>query len=149
MSHRAVRGIGILVLAAIACGPKEAPQTGDESRSAALEILPGTTVDDKIDKAKDPVDCKRFTVEDKTPATVNIYFDNPSVGAEVTLRDMFGGAVGMVKHQAAADKDSIANVILKDGTYFLEIAATKGASVYTIEVMLGNDSGSLGIPRPE
>jgi hypothetical protein len=139
----------IPVLAAAACGgPRETEKTGDETRSAAVEILPGTTVDDKISAGDDKVDWKRFVVDEATTCMVNMYWDNPAVSAKVTVRDMFGGPVAELAHQPAAEKDS-AEFRLKDGTYFLEIVAASKASVYTVELILGGQSGSYGVPRPE
>jgi len=127
-------------------GPKE--ETGDEVKSAAVEIPTGTTVDDKVSSSGDPVDWKRFEVEVRTPAKIGIYWDNPDISAEVTLRDIFGGPVGSVVHAKGAPADYI-TAELRDGTYFLEIRAKQGSSVYTVEVLLGEASSNSGVPRPE
>ncbi|NOZ02344.1 MAG: hypothetical protein GXP54_10705 [Deltaproteobacteria bacterium] len=135
----------------MSCKPKIPPATGDETRSAAVEMVPGITTDDKVSAKWDAVDWKRFNVDSPTPATVNVYWDDSSVGAKITLRDMFGGAVAEVDHAEGAKKDSLSGISLKQGTYFLEIEATSGASVYTVELFLGdpNAGGSYGVPRPE
>jgi len=152
-SRRFAVGVGVVViLATFGCGgPKEASvETGDETKSAARDMTPGTLVDDKVSKSEDPVDWRRFTVEEQTPATLNIYWDNPKVGAKVGIRDMFGGTVAELVHASGAEKDGLANVTLKEGTYFVEVACTSGASVYTLELFLGSATGgSFGIPRPE
>ena len=137
-----------LAVLLVSCGPKEAAQTGDETRSAAGEVRPGTTVDDKVSSSNDPVDWKRFDVERKTDALITIYWDNPKIQAEVNLRDMFGNPVASATHASGATKDQI-STNLKDGTWFLEIKAKSGASVYTLEVILGGETTSNGVPRPE
>jgi hypothetical protein len=141
--------VSLTLLFAAACGgPKESEKTGDETKSAAVEIPTGTTVDDKITAGEDPVDWKRFEVETRSPARIGIWWDNPDVAAEVTVRDMFGGAVGRAVHSKGAPKDEI-TADLRDGTYFIEVVAKNGKSVYTIEVMLGDQPSSSGVPRPE
>ena len=145
-----MRWIVVPMFLMVACGPKGPPAIiGDETKSAAQEIRPNTTVDDKVSKADDPVDWKRFNVEERTPATITLYWDDPTVEAVVTLRDMFGGIVGELKHAPGAPKDSLAKLTLAEGTWFLEIRAEAGASVYTLEVQLGSDNNTLGVPRPE
>lgn len=141
----------VLVVFVFGCsGAKESEKTGDETRSGSVPIQPGTTFDDKVAEKDDPVDWKRFEVEEKTPAQISVYWDNPKIKAKIILRDWTAGPVSEVIHQTDAEKDTI-STILKDGTYFLEIQALKGASVYTVELILGDpeESSFLNIPRPE
>jgi len=116
-----------------------------------MEIVPGVTVDDKVSARWDEVDWKRFTVHSATPASVNVFWDDPTIEARVTLRDMFGGPVAEMDHANAAEKDSMTGISLKEGAYFIEITANRGSSIYTVEVLLGDPSagGSYGVPRPE
>ncbi|MBL6975875.1 MAG: hypothetical protein ISR64_09110 [Deltaproteobacteria bacterium] len=136
---------------AFACKPKIPPATGDETRSAAGEIVPGITTDDKVSAKWDAVDWKRFAVNTPTPATVNVYWDNPGVKARITVRDMFGGPVAEMDHAVDAPRDTMSGLSLREGTYFLEIEAKGGSSVYTVELFLGDPEagGSYGVPRPE
>jgi hypothetical protein len=105
-------------------------------------------VDDKVSKPDDPVDWKRFEVESRSPATVAVYWDDPTVEAVVTLRDMFGGPVAEVTHAKEAPKDVIGPVTLAEGTWFVQIACTGGSSIYTIEATVGS-ADAYGVPRPE
>lgn len=143
--------IGLVVFLTVTCKPKIPPAIGDETRSAAQVINPGVTVDDKVSAKWDAVDWKRFAVNSPTPATVKFHWDDPSIQARVTLRDMFGGAVADADHSKAAPTDTLTAAALKEGTYFLEIEADKGSSVYTVELLLGDPGagGSHGVPRPE
>jgi predicted small lipoprotein YifL len=147
--RRHVVVLAALAIALAACGPKgPAAKTGDETRSAAGELRSGVTADDKVSKPDDPVDWKRFEVDARSPATVNIYWDDPSVEAVVTLRDMFGGPVAEVTHAKDAPQDTLGPVTLAEGTWFLQIVCTGGASVYTVEVTVGS-ADAYGVPRPE
>lgn len=138
----------LLLALLLSCGPKgPTAQTGDETRSAAQEIRPGTT-DDKVSKSDDPVDWKRFEVESRSPVTIEIYWDDPSVESVVTLRDMFGGVVAEVTHAKDAPKDTLGPLTLNDGTWFLEIRCLDGASVYTVDLIIGS-ADTFGVPRPE
>lgn len=145
--HRIIPSLLFAALLA-ACGPKDASQTGDETRSAAVELRAGTTVDDKIDASRDPVDWKRFEVEARTEAMITLYWDNPSIKAETNVRDMFGGVEATLQHTPGAAMDQV-KTTLKDGTHFLEIKALSGVSVYTVELVLGGETNPYGVPRPE
>ena len=151
MNRWIAKTLGLFALLALFGGSTaSASETGDETKSAAKDITPGALVDDKVSKADDPADWKRFVVEQATSATLNIYWDNPKVGAKVGIRDMFGASVGEMKHQSGAEKDTLSGISLNEGTYFIEVAATAGASVYTLELFLGGSGASpYGIPRPE
>ena len=145
----------LVVLAAIVAlntascrtGPPET--TGDETRSGATKLAPGATFDDRVCDGTDPVDWKRFQVPSRSPAKVSIYWDNPKVKATWRLVNYFGQPVGAVVHKQGAEKDELAQE-LEAGTYFLEIRAKKGCSVYTLEVLVGDlESNPYGVPRPE
>ena len=138
--------IAALALVLAACGG--AQRTGDETRSGAQPLTLGVTADDKVSASDDEVDWKRFHVDSPTTAQVTLYWDDPSVGARVTLRDMFGAPLAEVRHAPGAQSDSLPEVRLGEGAYFIEIVATKGASVYTLDLTLGGPS-SAGVPRPE
>lgn len=133
------------------CRTPEGETTGDEARSGAVEIRPGVLQDDQVSARGDPVDFKRFHVGQVTPCIINVYWDNPQIVARLVLRDMFGGVVSEVSHAKGAGKDTIGPVTLKDGTFFLEVEARSGTSVYTVELFLGDPEsvGSEAIPWPE
>jgi len=135
-----------LLALTLACGG--AQRTGDEIRSGAAELTIGVTVDDKVSSKDDEVDWKRFHVSTTTPAIVRAYWDNPDVEARLALRDMFGSPLAEVRHVPGAPSDSLPEVRLAEGTYYIEIAASKGTSVYTLDLVLGGPS-SAGVPRPE
>jgi len=143
----ALLSAGVLALPlATACGG--AQRTGDENRSGAQQLTIGLTSDDRVSASEDESDWKRFSVDAPTPAIVAVYWDNPDVKARVALRDMFGSPLAEVQHAAGAPSDRLPEVRLAEGTYFIEIAATQGESVYTLELGLGGPS-SAGVPRPE
>lgn len=142
---RAAIALPLLALA-LACGG--AQRTGDEIRSGATELVIGVTADDKVSSKDDEVDWKRFHVSTTTPAIVRVYWDNPDIEARVALRDMFGAPLAEVRHAPGAPSDGLPEVRLGEGTYYVEITATKGASVYTLDLVLGGPS-SAGVPRPE
>lgn len=145
--NRAWLFLPFLALAlALACGG--AQRSGDEARSGAQELIIGVTADDKVSAKQDPVDWKRFSIEGATSAILTLHWDNPAVGARVSLRDMFGAPLAEAKHVASAPSDSLPEVRLGEGTYYVEVTATSGESVYTLDLQLGGPS-SAGVPRPE
>lgn len=142
----------VFFASAIACRPPQGEATGDEGWSGAGDIQPYVLVDDKVAARGDPTDFKRFRIEEPTPVTINVYWDNPEIRARVALYDQFGGLLAQVEHPKGAEKDTLGPVDLKqEGTYFVEISAKAGASVYTIELISGNpdEGGGSQVPFPE
>lgn len=139
----------------LVCRPsKDSNSGGDHSRIGAVEIQLGAIVDDKVSSLTgDNTDWKRFNIEsDNTPLKINIYWDNLKVKAKLALRDIFGGEIKFIEHTEGSPKDSIEGISLKEGTYFIEIEAKENESVYSIEVLAGEEmieGGGYGIPRPE
>jgi len=139
-----------VLLVLFSCRAPEGEMTGDEGRSGAKQIFHGITYDDKIAQKGDPVDYKKFDVENASPLTLNIYWDNPQIKATVAILDYFGGVVRRITHDEPKQKDTIELPVIKEGTYFVEIRALKKSSVYTLELILGGeDTGAGGVPRPE
>jgi hypothetical protein len=139
----------LLALALPACRPPEGVKTGDETMSGAGPALAGTTVDDKVSAKDDPVDWRRFEIEEAGPVSLDLYWDDPDVKAVIRLHGRFGEVIQELEHAAAAPKDTLSNPRLSDGTYFVQVEARKGASVYTLEIVAGDGNGSAGVPRPE
>ncbi|MBM4386663.1 MAG: T9SS type A sorting domain-containing protein [Deltaproteobacteria bacterium] len=140
-----------LSLALSSCGPSYPPDT-DATRSYAMEIPLNSTADDRVAfYEKDKSDWKRFTISEKTTALINIHWDDPEITRQVNLYDQFGGKMRELNHQKGVEKDSIKDISFNAGTYFVEITAQKGSSVYTVEVLTGDmtQGTGYGIPRPE
>lgn len=140
----------------LACGVKPDSKSGnDYTKSMALPIVVGTTVDDKVDAEKgDNTDWKRFKVEDPGPLKVNIYWDAPDkIDATVALYTNIGVKIAQLKHKSKnkVPKDTISKKSIGPGAYFIKIHADKGASVYTVEVLTGalTNGSTYGVPRPE
>ena len=140
----------------VACGVKPDSHSGnDYTKSMAVPIDPGATIDDKVDAKKgDNTDWKRFNMDDPGPLKINIYWDNPDrIDATLELYTNIGVKVATLHHKSKdkAGKDTMEKPRLAPGTYFLRIHADHGASVYTVEVLTGDlvNGNSYGIPRPE
>ena len=145
-----------LFIVFVACVTSPDSNSGnDYTKSMAKPIDIGATVDDKVDARKgDNTDWKRFNIEDPGPLKINIYWDNPGkIDATMELYTNIGVKVDTVKHKAA-DKNPKDTLFIKSigpGAYFLRIYASKGASVYTVEVLAGDmiNGSTYGVPRPE
>jgi len=148
--------LAIIPLFILACGVKPDAKSGnDYTKSMALPVNIGTTVDDKVDVKKgDSTDWKRFKVEDPGPLKINVYWDNPdNIDATLELRTNIGVKIATLhhKHKEKSPKDTISKKNIGPGAYFLKIHADKGASVYTVEVLTGalTNGSAYGVPRPE
>lgn len=145
---------GILAFsAACGTGPNEL-SGGDEKRGSAKKMALGQPIHDRLDRsAGDATDWKVFTVPVyETIMTLNGWWDNPDIIATIIVRDQFGGQMYKLKHQLGQRKESWGNIRVREGSYFLEIEADSGGSVYTLEIELeegGPDRTPGAIPRPE
>ena len=147
---------GLSLLFIVACGPAPDSHSGkDYTKSMAKAIEVGQTVDDKVDAdTGDNTDWKQFKVEDPGPLVVNVYWDNPGdVTADIALYNGLGVKITGVHHDPdkSTRKDTISLRSVQPGAFFLMIRATKGGSVYTVEVLAGDmtQGSTYGIPRPE
>lgn len=129
-------------------GPPET--TGDEVRTAAVDLPVGRTVDDKVCDDTDPVDWKRFTVpSERSPVKISIYWDNPKIEAVLRIVSYYGVKMAEVEHKEGAGMEQWQGE-LNQGTYFVEIRAKDECSVYTVELLVGDIvSNPYGVPRPE
>ena len=146
----------IVTLLVPGCGVKPDAKSGnDYTKSMALPVNIGATVDDKVDAKKgDSTDWKRFKVEDPGPLKINVYWDSPdNIDATLELRTNIGVKIATLrhKHKKKSPKDTISKKNIGPGAYFSKIHADKGASVYTVEVLTGalTSGSTYGVPRPE
>ncbi len=118
--------------------------TLDRRRYGALVVFLDSQVTDSLDVPKgDRVDWKYVDVAKPGEIRVAVAFDNPErVGGEVVLRDTFGTVVERQRVSAARGLYAFSPVNAVRGRYYIEIAADKGASVYTVGVLF--DEPDLG-----
>lgn len=120
---------------------------GDGTRGEAREIQVGPTLDDRLSALQgDNTDWKKFTLTDGGKLVVKFWWDDPSISATVTLRDELGQKLEAMKHAKGQGQDALGPVQVAAGTYYLEIVASEGASVYTYELHLGEGGGT---PTPD
>ena len=164
----------ILVTGTLACGVKppkvpDAPGApnvpgvdgrdensgGDHVRGKAKEIVVGETFDDHVsDPDGDHTDWKKFSLIEPTNLTLLAFWDDPSVETTLTFRDQFGGQLYQVKHARGERQNRWAGLKLREGEYYLEVVATRGASVYTLHLIAQGGAsfeapGGVDVDRPE
>ncbi len=133
----------------LACGGATGAMKGDDSRAGAADLAWGALAMDEVDAAGDAVDFLRIDLA--TPETVafRIDWDRPDLKARVRLLDAKGKRIRQITRAAGRAVDVIEPLHLDEGTYYLEIRATKGASPYAVAVIPASDLGVDAIPRPE
>jgi len=115
---------------------------GDHVRGKAVEIPLGQTHDDFLSaEVGDHTDWKSFTLPDPATLTIDAYWDDPSIHATIQVRDQFAGRVFELKHEPGQTKDHWPNMRMREGQYYLEVVATRGSSVYTLEIQSSAASG--------
>ena len=125
----------------------------DHSIQTAQPMEPNGLLDDRVDAEHDPVDWKFFQNEVTDSVFMMFFFDNVGVSADLTLFTGAGNRVVSVRHDPSAEFDLLQVPDLREGRYYVKVAISKGASVYTIRSstghmpMLGGAVNSE--PRPE
>jgi len=119
---------------------------GDHVRGKAKDITLGGTWDDHISAdSGDQTDWKHVVIPGDMKVTIDAWWDNPSVGATIYIKDQFGGAVFELNHERGQRRDNWRNMKLREGEYYLQVVASRGSSVYTLEL---TSTGSAGQVRP-
>ena len=137
------------------CGGKlDEHSGGDHVRGKAVDIPLNDTHDDHVSADKgDHTDWKHFVLASPSMLTVNAYWDDPSVTAVVNVCDQFGGRIFELKHKSGERENHWKGIKLRDGEYYLEVVASRGTSVYTLEVTQAEREddvhGDDSIGRPE
>ena len=108
---------------------------GDHVRGKAKPIEIGSTHDDHVSAyGGDHTDWKSFSLPDASLLEVHAYWDDPSIRAVVNVRDQFGGRIFELKHKQGRREDHWTDIRMRDGEFYLEVVAKRGASVYTLEL---------------
>lgn len=126
----------VLGTASFGCaGPMDSASGGDHVRGKAKDITIGGTFDDHVSAdAGDHTDWKHVVIPGDMKLQIDAWWDDPSVDATIYIKDQFGGAVFELAHEGGLRKDSFKGMKLREGEYYLQIVATRGASVYTLEL---------------
>ncbi len=126
----------VAVLLAAACGPgMDERSGGDATRGEAAQVALDTPFDDRVSAPQgDHTDWKTFSVDGPTRAEVHVWWDDPGLAATVTVRDQFSAALGSLKHRPGERVERLGPLELEPGNYFIEVQASEGASVYTMEI---------------
>lgn len=145
--------VALLLMAACGTDPNES-SGGDEKRGSAKKMALAQPIHDRLDPSGgDSTDWKVFTVPVyETGMTLDAWWDNPDAIAKITVRDQFGGKMYTLDHALGQRKESWGPIRVREGSYYLEIEGSSGATVYTLEIVLdegGPDRTPGAIPRPE
>lgn len=129
--------IAMTLTALAGCGPGFDENSGkDAMRGEAMEIPLDAPVDDRVSADQgDHTDWKLFELPQATVVQVKIWWDDPGVEGHVMLRGMAAGAERVLKHASGRKAETLGPIELPAGKWFLEIQATGGASVYTLQVV--------------
>lgn len=134
---------------AVACGGAEKAPAGDDAREGAIALAPGGLVMDVVDAEADDTDFVRFVLPASAVVTVRVDWSRPGVQARIRVLDAAGKRIAQADHGSGRPVDLLAGIALDDGTYFVELKASKGASAYSLAVIPARDAGADGVPRPE
>jgi hypothetical protein len=123
---------------------------GDGGRGDARPVMANVLGYDRVSAEDgDHTDWKSVKLEDAGAVKVTIWWDDPSaVAATLEVRDQLGNAIpgALLKHNPSSRKEVLGPIKLAKGTSFIRVEASKGASVYSLEVQLEEDSPSGGGP---
>ena len=138
-----------LALLFVACGTGPDERSGgDAGRGDAKPAAVDTLLYDRVGVDDgDSTDWKSFKLEEGAKVTINVWWDDPKgVGATIELRDMDAKSLVKLKHASGSKQEKLGPTKLKEGTYFLRIQATSGASVYSYEIVTGSGDSPDAMP---
>ena len=124
---------------AVACGPAMDEKSGDDAkRGGATEIKVDAPFDDRVSAWQgDNTDWKTFELAQRARVLVKVWWDNPEIEATVVVRGMSAKPAKLLKHTRGTRSETIGPVDLDEGKWFIQVRASDGASVYTMEVSTG------------
>lgn len=137
----------LLTVLVAACGVGFDEHTGgDGTRGEAQTVPVDQAVDDRVSADEgDHTDWKKFVLDAEAKITVKLWWDDARASANVTVRDELGQRVESVAVASGTREASLGPVLLKAGTYYLEIEGKSGSSVYTFEIQTGS-TGAVPVP---
>ncbi len=142
--RKIVVGVLISVFTCGCFGVMDEKSGGDHVRGKAKEVLLNTTHDDHVSADDgDHTDWKKFNIPAEMKVTLDAYWDDPSVDALIRVKDQFGGAIFELKHERGKMRDNWPNMKMREGEFYLEVVAKRGASVYTLELTTGASGGTV------
>lgn len=115
-----------------------------DARAAALDTLlyDRVGVDDG-----DSTDWKSFKIEEEAKVTIAVWWDDPkAIAASLELRDSDAKSLTKMAHKKGEQSEKMGPIKLKEGTYFLRVHASAGASVYSFEITSGSGGGEDAVP---
>ena len=116
----------------------------DATRGGAKPIATVGVETDKIDADKgDYLDYKLIQVPDRGLLTINIHWDRPRISGRVQLMDKFGMVLETKERNQNTATDTISRPVRANETYFIEIMAEEGASVYSIATTFSGATGGM------
>lgn len=138
-----------LATASLGCGlGADERSGGDAGRGDAKPAALDTLLYDRVGVDDgDSTDWKSFKLEEGAKVTINVWWDDPkAIGANIELRDMDAKSLVKLKHAKGSKQEKLGPTKLKEGTYFLRIQASSGASVYSYEIVTGSGESPDAVP---
>lgn len=127
--------------------------TDDRARTGAQQIPLRRSVTDAVNYDwGDATDWKQFEAPGAGPMTIEVYFDNAFVKADVGLYDSYGTRLAQQSRTSGSDPIRIVQNLPGAGLFFIQIHASENRSVYSIRVYPGSgdtDTDQVVDPRPE
>ncbi len=116
-------------------------QDQDADRQGAAPIRTCGVVTDKVDvEAADPLDYKLLQVPETGTLKVRVHWDNPKLDGQISLQDKFGVILERKERNSGTNNDTISQTV-DPGVYFVQVLASEGASVYSVETSFSGAGG--------
>jgi hypothetical protein len=127
--------------------------TNDRARTGARSMPLQRAVTDAVNyEGGDATDWKSFEAPGAGPITIEVFFDNSFVKAEVGLYDSYGSQLASQRRSSGTEPLRIVHQVPAAGLYFVQIRATENRSIYSIRIFPGTgqtDTEQVVDPRPE
>jgi hypothetical protein len=142
------RSIGVFLIGLLlSCASTFDTASGDDKElMGARDMVLGIPITDRVsERTHDNTDWKTFEyLGYQGRIMLDVYWDEPSVEASVSLRNQFNIELLNVKHSEHVQHERLGPVNVKAGKYYIRIQCNDGESSYTVKVKDVESQGDTG-----
>jgi len=109
---------------------------GDDQLMGARDLILGVASTDRVsNRTHDNTDWKTFEyLGYRGSIILDVYWDEPSVNANISLRNQFNQELLAVKHRKSTQHERYGPINVSAGKYYVRMQCTEGESAYTLKI---------------
>ena len=119
---------------------------GDEQLMGARNVMLGVPTTDRVsNRTHDNTDWKSFEyLGYRGRIVLDVYWDEPGVGADISVRNQFNQVLLVVKHRNKVQHEKLGPLNVSAGKYYVRIRCNEGESAYTLKIRDAENNSESG-----